>query len=75
MGYRAVSAAYWRRRALKAEAKRAPPWQDINQLKMSDDLMWFAIGDTFDGPRCPRHDDYDRYAWFCLAEPPPLPEE
>lgn len=69
--------------ALRAMVRYAHPaaakepgvkWRDIMQMRLSDDLMWFAKGDSIEGPRRPEHDDYDRWQWFCLAEPPPMPE-
>ncbi len=48
-------------------------WQDIGTLPDCDDELWFAIGDSIEGPRAPQVDDADRWQWWCYAVPPPLP--
>ncbi|MBO9717476.1 MAG: hypothetical protein J7507_11890 [Pseudoxanthomonas sp.] len=50
------------------------PWRPINELPDSDDLFWFAMGDTIDGPRPPQRGGYDadEWDWFTPAEAPPF---
>jgi len=48
------------------------PWRPISELPISDDLFWFARGDTIDGPRVPQAGGYDadEWNWFAPAEAP-----
>lgn len=80
---------YWNNLGLREEAERiherrtaqqpaavdgAMAWKPINELPASDDLFWFARGDTVDGPRPPQHGgfDADEWDWFAPAEAPPF---
>lgn len=51
-----------------------PVWKPIDELPSSDDLFWFARGDTVDGPRPPQFGGYDaeEWDWFAPAEAPPF---
>lgn len=51
---------------------RVSPWRPIVELPISDDLFWFARGDTVDGPRAPQAGGYDadEWDWFAPAEAP-----
>jgi hypothetical protein len=50
-------------------------WQDMSTFSSGhDDLVWLCKGNSVDGPRAPQIDDPDVYEWWCLAEPPSLPQ-
>src|SRR5699024_7011426 len=56
--------------AQPAAVDGAMVWKPINVLPASDDLFWFARGDTVDGPRPPQYGGYDaeEWDWFAPAE-------
>ncbi len=58
-------------------AARVSPWRPIFELPISDDLFWFACGDTVDGPRAPQAGGYDadEWDWFAPAEAPAFTPE
>ncbi len=58
-----------------SEQKAAPeqagnPWQHIDTLPYSDDLVWLRKGDSIEGPRVMSTDDYDRFFEWAPCEPP-----